>query len=205
MHSLRLLFRHLQSFRSLAESEGISEITAPNGAVWSLHDIEYLYARAMRRPAKITGTRIPAPEVTVGHHIQHGGKWRRVMEVGRDSKKSSTIYAQLLISEAESPEDSLKRKKFSETATVLVLSPAEKKKLDYDKANPCLPVRQQQAIELFLVWNMPEEEAALAMGLTKTNPIGMYATSGLGRLLNLMDEGYLPRFRASDTLMLAVV
>ena len=111
-----MLFRCLHQFRSLFESEGIDEITAPNGTVWSLFDIEYLYAAAMRRP---TG------------------------------------------------------------------------KKDFDREHPCLPIRQQQAIELFLVLNQPEEEAAEIMGLSRTNPIGMYATSGLTKLLKLLDEGYL--------------
>lgn len=119
VNSIRLLFRWLLPLRSLAESEGLCEITAPNGSVWSLWDVEYLYAEAMRRP---TG---------------HKG---------------------------------------------------------FDRCHPTLPLRQQQAIELFLVLNKPEDEAAEIMGLSRTNPIGMYATSGISKLLRFLDEGRLPRF-----------
>lgn len=129
VNSLRLLFRNLLAFQSLYESEGISEITAPNGSNWSYFDLCYLYDAAMRRPC--------------------GDK-------------------------------------------------------DFDREHPCLPLRQQQAIELFLVLNFPEDKAAEIMGLSRTNPIGMYATSGLTRLLRLMDTGYLPRFADPDRLMLAV-
>lgn len=129
VNSLRLLFRSLMLFRSLNESEGVQEITAPNGAVWSLYDIDYLYTIAMRRP---TGNRV------------------------------------------------------------------------YDRLHPTLPRRQQQAIELFLVLGMPEEEAAVIMGLSKTNPIGMYATSGLTKLLKFYDEGRLRRFASDTQTMLAI-
>jgi hypothetical protein len=117
------------AFRSLYESEGISEITAPNGTCWSYFDLIYLYQVAMRRP---TGSK------------------------------------------------------------------------DYDREHPTLPLRQQQAIELFLVLNMPEDKAAEIMGLSRTNPIGMYATAGLTRLLRLMDTGYLRRFADSDQRMFSV-
>lgn len=126
VNSLRILFRHLLAFRSLYESEGISEIVTHNGVSWSLFDLEYLYKATMRRPT--------------GHK-------------------------------------------------------------DYDRDHPCLPIRQQQAIELFLVLNMPEDQAALQMGLSPTNPVGMYATSGLTRLLRMMDSGELPRFIDTDQML----
>lgn len=129
VNSLRLLFRSLHTFRAHNESDGIQEIMAPNGVIWNLYDIEYLYAIAMRRP---TGNR------------------------------------------------------------------------DYDRDHPTLPLRQQQAIELFLVLNMPEDEAALTMGLSKTNPVGMYATSGLTKLLKFLDEGRLRRFSPGIEAMLAI-
>jgi hypothetical protein len=129
VNTLRVLFRCLHQFRSLFESEGIYEITAPNGSVWSLFDIEYLYKAAMRKP---TGER------------------------------------------------------------------------EYDRAHPCLPLRQQQAIELFLVLNLPEDQAAEIMGLSRTNPVGMYATSGLSKLLRLLDEGHLTRFAADTQSMFQV-
>jgi hypothetical protein len=129
VNTLRVLFRHLHQFRSLFESEGICEITAPNGTIWSLLDIEYLYTAAMRRP---TGVK------------------------------------------------------------------------EFDRAHPCLPLRQQQAIELFLVLNKPEDKAAEIMGLSHTNPVGMYATSGLTKLLKLLDEGHLTRFAPDSVAMFAV-
>jgi hypothetical protein len=128
VNTLRVLFRCLHQFRSLFESDGVNQITAPNGSCWSLLDIEYLYAAAMRQPC--------------------GDK-------------------------------------------------------DWDRAHPTLPKRQQQAIELFLVLNKPEDQAAEIMGLSRTNPIGMYATSGLTKLLRMLDEGHLPRF-VPDPLMFAV-
>lgn len=52
-----------------------------------------------------------------------------------------------------------------------------------------LPLRQRQAIEFFLVRNMPEDKVAGLMGIKASNPIGMYATSGLSHILRLMDAG----------------
>jgi hypothetical protein len=126
---MRKLFRFYLQFKSLYESDGQCEITAPNGSVWSLFDIQYLYKIAMRRP---TGNK------------------------------------------------------------------------EYDKTHPCLPIRQQQAIELFLILNMPEDQVAVIMGLSPTNPIGMYATSGITKLLKFLDEGYLTRF-APDSLDMMLV
>jgi hypothetical protein len=129
VNSLRLLFRTLMLLQSRNEAEGIDEIVCPNGAVWSLYDIEYWYQQAMRRP---TGN------------------------------------------------------------------------LAYDREHPTLPLRQQQAIQLFLVMGVPEEQAALIMGLKQTNPIGMYATSGLTKLLRFYDEGRLRHFKPDSDNMLAI-
>lgn len=52
-----------------------------------------------------------------------------------------------------------------------------------------LPLRQRQAIELFLVLNMPEDKVAETLGIKKSNPVGMYATSGVVRLLKEIDAG----------------
>jgi DNA-directed RNA polymerase specialized sigma24 family protein len=52
-----------------------------------------------------------------------------------------------------------------------------------------LPLRQRQAIELFLVLNLPEDKVAEIMGIKISNPVGMYATSGLTHLLREMDAG----------------
>jgi hypothetical protein len=128
VNTIRLLFRHYLAFWSLYESEGVCEITAPSGTVWSLFDIEALYKAAMRQPI--------------------GNK-------------------------------------------------------DYDRDHPCLPKRQQQAIELFLILNMPEDQAAVQMGLSPTNPVGMYATSGLTKLLRLLDEGYLDVWFEPEMLAIA--
>ena len=54
-----------------------------------------------------------------------------------------------------------------------------------------LPVRQAQAIQMFLVENMTEEEVARWMGIDPRNPVGMYATSGLTRLIELVQSGYI--------------
>ena len=54
-----------------------------------------------------------------------------------------------------------------------------------------LPVRQAQAILLFLVENKSEEEVAVWMGIDPRNPVGMYATSGLTRLIELVQAGYI--------------
>lgn len=74
---------------------------------------------------------------------------------------------------------------------------------EHDRRNPCLPLRQQQAIELFLVLNLPENRAAVLMGLSPTNPVGMYATSGLTKLLRFHDEGYLDRTFTHEMLTVA--
>jgi hypothetical protein len=58
-----------------------------------------------------------------------------------------------------------------------------------------LTARQQQAITLCLIHNMREKEAARAMGVAETNPVMMYATLGLHRLLDLIERGDLERFR----------
>lgn len=57
---------------------------------------------------------------------------------------------------------------------------------------PLLPRRQWQAIELCLVRNMKESDAAVAMGISRTNPVSMYAASGLRRILEWIANGELP-------------
>ena len=100
--TLRELFRHLQAWRSLWESEG-TDVLSSRGQSYCLHDIEYLYS--------------------------------------------------LL---------------------------------------PSLPRRQWQAIELCLVQNLKESDAAVAMGISPTNPVSMYAASGLRRVLEWIANGELP-------------
>ena len=104
---LRELFRNLQQFRALYESEGIDEVVSPiDGQVYSLFDLEHLYEQLHR-----------------------------------------------------------------------------------------LPPRQREAIELCLVQNMKETDAALAMGVSKTNPVAMYATSGLEKLVEFVQSGVLSGYR----------
>lgn len=60
---------------------------------------------------------------------------------------------------------------------------------------PTLPKRQYQAIELYLVQNMKEAEAAVRMGVSATNPIGIYASVGLQKLINMAEAGLVPGFK----------
>lgn len=53
-----------------------------------------------------------------------------------------------------------------------------------------LTVRQAQAIRYFLVDNMREEDVAIAMGILPSNPIGLYATEGLRRLVEMANQEY---------------
>lgn len=59
----------------------------------------------------------------------------------------------------------------------------------------CLSQRQRQAIELCLVGNVKEKQAALIMGVSITNPVMMYATNGLKKLVEMVEAGEVPRFR----------
>lgn len=61
-----------------------------------------------------------------------------------------------------------------------------------------LPPRQRQAIQFCLIENMLEKHAAVRMGVSATNPVSMYATSGLTKLVALIQAGALPRFRESQ-------
>lgn len=55
-----------------------------------------------------------------------------------------------------------------------------------------LPTRARQAIELFLVQNQSEADVAKIMRIKSSNPTGMYATSGIVRLIEEMDKGNIP-------------
>jgi hypothetical protein len=57
-----------------------------------------------------------------------------------------------------------------------------------------LSPRQSQAIELCLFRNMTEREAALTMGVSPTNPVAMYATDGLRKLVEMIENGELSRY-----------
>lgn len=62
-----------------------------------------------------------------------------------------------------------------------------------------LPPRQAQSIEFFLVRNMREADVAEMMGLSRTNPIGMYATTGLEKIVSLINEGKIPKFKMEES------
>lgn len=67
-----------------------------------------------------------------------------------------------------------------------------------------LPRRQRQAIQLCLVENRKEVDAAIIMGVSPTNPVAMYATSGIAKLLIMIDEGKLERFQPPTVSLPAV-
>lgn len=58
-----------------------------------------------------------------------------------------------------------------------------------------LSPRQRQAIELCLYDNVKEREAAKIMGISERSPVAVYANNGLRRLILLISEGALPKFR----------
>lgn len=68
----------------------------------------------------------------------------------------------------------------------------------YQASQLYLTSRQKQAISLCLVHNMREKDAARAMGVSLTNPVMMYATLGIRRLLDMIASGELDFFRAGD-------
>lgn len=55
-----------------------------------------------------------------------------------------------------------------------------------------LPPRMRQAVELFLYDNRLEKQSAKIMGVSLTNPVAMYATVGLTRLLGHAHRRELP-------------
>lgn len=57
-----------------------------------------------------------------------------------------------------------------------------------------LSLRQQQAITLCLIHGVREADAAEMMGVSRTNPVMMYATLGLHLLLEMIDHGEIDRF-----------
>lgn len=54
-----------------------------------------------------------------------------------------------------------------------------------------LPPRQREAIELCLIENMRERDAAVKMGVSETNPVASYATVGLQKLVKIYNENNL--------------
>lgn len=67
-----------------------------------------------------------------------------------------------------------------------------------EQADSILPPRMSQSIKLFLVDNLREADVAIMMGVSPTNPVGMYATKGLERLIEAVNDGRLSRFRGGD-------
>lgn len=67
----------------------------------------------------------------------------------------------------------------------------------YDQIH-LLPPRQRQAIELCLIRNIKEKEAAVIMGVSETNPVMMYASLGLAKIVAMVESGSLPRFRREE-------
>jgi len=68
--------------------------------------------------------------------------------------------------------------------------------LDYLVSNlGLLPPRQAEAIRLCFIEGKREQDAALLMGIKGTNPVSQYANEGLKKILGLIDDGSLPRFK----------
>ncbi len=44
---LRQLFRNLQLFRAIYETDGVDEVVSPDGSVYNLFDLEYLYSTGL--------------------------------------------------------------------------------------------------------------------------------------------------------------
>lgn len=108
--TLRELFRNLNTWKMLYESDGIDLLVAPDGTEWSLWDVDYLATDGLRYLSR----------------------------------------------------------------------------------------RQSEAIRWYLVEGLREKDVAGLMGIAPNNPVGQYASNGIGVLLELMDAGQLPRFK-SDT------
>lgn len=66
----------------------------------------------------------------------------------------------------------------------------------YAAAEHLLTTSQYRAIMLFLVEDHKEADAAELMGVSRTNPVGMYASLGLSKLIEFIEHGGLDRFRS---------
>lgn len=62
----------------------------------------------------------------------------------------------------------------------------------YSISQIILPIRQRQAIRLCLLFNFSEQDAARIMKIDDNNPVSMYATAGLEKIIHLMRFGLLP-------------
>ena len=65
----------------------------------------------------------------------------------------------------------------------------------YEHSQAFLPRRQREAIQLCLYENVLEKSAAVMMGVSPTNPVAMYATRGLEKLLEVFRAGEIPGLR----------
>lgn len=68
----------------------------------------------------------------------------------------------------------------------------------YREAQERLPDQQKKAIELCLVRNIKESDAAVMMGVSSTNPVAAYATLGLEKIVRFVKAGALSRYRQND-------
>lgn len=64
-----------------------------------------------------------------------------------------------------------------------------------------LAPRQSQAIDLCLVQNLKESDAAIRMGIKATNPVSSYSNTGLRTLVLSIETGMLSRFRPDDLMV----
>lgn len=62
----------------------------------------------------------------------------------------------------------------------------------YEVSQVILPIRQRQAIRLCLLLNLSEQDAADVMRIDQTNPVAMYATSGLEKIIHMQRFNTLP-------------
>lgn len=62
-----------------------------------------------------------------------------------------------------------------------------------------LTPRQRQAIELCLYEDMREVDVSQVMGVSPTNPVAMYATNGLRKLVSLSESGEIYRLMPRKT------
>ncbi len=60
---------------------------------------------------------------------------------------------------------------------------------------PNVSVRQADVIELCIVQGYREREVARILGVGSNTPVAIYATKGLTRIIKLIDDGELPRYR----------
>jgi hypothetical protein len=73
----------------------------------------------------------------------------------------------------------------------------------YAASQKYLTLRQKQSIALCLVHNMREKDAARVMRVSLTNPVMMYATHGIRRLLDMVDDGELDLFQSGAPSLLS--